>query len=216
MTLPISAKQQEVLRAFLEFERTRGHRPSVRELASVLSRAPSTVHQALRALQRKGLVVNEGGAHGWRVVWERGAPAETGGAPQAEPAETAPNVVRVPVRGRIAAGRPVLAVEEHDEEIVLPADRVPEGAFALRVEGDSMIEDHILDGDLVLVEPCPTVRDGEIAVALLEDGTATLKRVRRDRRRRRILLEPANAQMDPIEVDRVRIQGRAVGVLRLW
>ena len=77
-----------------------------------------------------------------------------------------------------------------------------------------MIEDSILDGDIVLVHPQPTVADGQIAVALLDDGTATLKRIYRDHKRRKIRLQPANEKLQPLLVDRIRIQGKAVGIYR--
>ena len=120
--------------------------------------------------------------------------------------------VRVPIAGSIAAGAPIEAVEDATESRIFPQEMVPEGAFALRVKGDSMIDDHILDGDLVIVRPQDAVTDGEIAVALLEDGSATLKRVFREKGR--VRLQPANATMEPFYADRVRIQGRVVGVWR--
>jgi len=120
--------------------------------------------------------------------------------------------VRVRIAGTIAAGAPIEAIEDSTESRVFPAEMVPTGAFALRVRGDSMIEDHICDGDLVVVKPQEQVRDGEIAVALLEDGSATLKRVFRESGR--VRLQPANATMQPIYADDVRIQGRVVGVWR--
>jgi len=132
-------------------------------------------------------------------------------------------MVRIPIRGRIAAGAPIEAIEsvapegtEDDPEhgLTLPRAQAPEGTYALRVTGDSMIEDGIFDGDIVLVHPQPDVEDGQTAVALLEDGTATLKRIYRDRKRRKILLQPANRNLQPLSVDRVRIQGRAIGIYR--
>ena len=85
-------------------------------------------------------------------------------------------------------------------------------AYALRVRGDSMIEDHICDGDLVLVEPAETVQDGEIGVAMLDDGSVTLKRIFREADR--VRLQPANAEMDPIYADDVRIRGRVTSIMR--
>lgn len=120
--------------------------------------------------------------------------------------------VRVPISGTIAAGAPIEAVEDGLESRVFPEEMVPEGAFALRVKGESMIDDHILNGDLVIVRPQDAVNDGEIAVALLDDGSATLKRVFREKGR--VRLQPANPTMDPIYAESVRIQGRVVGVWR--
>ncbi len=120
---------------------------------------------------------------------------------------------RVPVVGRIAAGRPIEAVETREEitlnEFVAPG----RDYFALQVRGDSMVDDHILDGDHVIVERRTEARDGEVVVALLESGEATLKRIYREAGR--IRLQPANAAMAPILVDRVDVQGVVVGVYRL-
>ena len=120
--------------------------------------------------------------------------------------------VRVPIAGTIAAGLPIEAIDEGVESRIFPEEMVPEGAFALRVKGESMIDDHILNGDLVIVRPQDEVNDGEIAVALLDDGSATLKRVFREKGR--VRLQPANPTMDPIYAENVRIQGRVVGVWR--
>ena len=121
--------------------------------------------------------------------------------------------VTVRIAGTIAAGQPIEAIEDAAAETHdFPADLVPSDAFALRVRGSSMIEDHICDGDLVLIRPQESVHDGEIAVALLEDGNATLKRLYREKGR--IRLQPANASMEPIYADHVQVQGRVVGVWR--
>jgi len=120
--------------------------------------------------------------------------------------------VRVPIAGTIAAGLLIEAIDEGVESRIFPEEMVPEGAFALRVKGESMIDDHILNGDLVIVRPQDEVNDGEIAVALLDDGSATLKRVFREKGR--VRLQPANPTMDPIYAENVRIQGRVVGVWR--
>lgn len=236
MSHPLSKKQLEVLKALEGFARARGHIPSVRELAGRLRKSPTTVFQHLKALERRGYLKGDGSAHGWRLLLtsevpaaepaangSHGAasPAAPNGAlplhavpcdPVAESAEVPAGWVRVPIAGSIAAGLPIEAVEDQSESRVFPQEMVPDGAFALRVKGESMIDDHILDGDLVIVRPQDAVNDGEIAVALLEDGSATLKRVFREKGR--VRLQPANPAMDPIYADRVLIQGRVVGVWR--
>jgi repressor LexA len=243
MSHPLSKKQLEVLKALDGFARSRGHIPSVRELAGRLRKSPTTVFQHLKALERRGYVRGDGSAHGWmllqpvqsaqaagsgiagaspgpRLVSTTSSASSSGAAVQAErePVDLvdAPEVpegwVRVRIAGTIAAGAPIEAVEDVTETRAFPADMVPSGAFALRVRGDSMIEDHICDGDLVIVRPQQQVDDGEIAVALLEDGSATLKRVFREHGR--VRLQPANAAMQPIYADSVQIQGRVVGVWR--
>ncbi|UCF81306.1 MAG: transcriptional repressor LexA [Acidobacteriota bacterium] len=122
---------------------------------------------------------------------------------------------QVPLLGSIAAGRPLDAVE-HREEAPLPAGN--DKTYALRAMGDSMEGEGILDGDFLLVEPRGEVRDGEIVVALLSGGEATVKKFFRDPGRRKIRLEPANADYEPIYVDEtdVRIQGVVTAVWRMF
>lgn len=172
--------------------------PSVRELADRLGLAPTTTHQHLKALERKGYLRSDGSAHGLRLTDHESDEAE--------------GMVTVPLRGTIAAGEPIEAIERNDEVLRLSGDFVPKGCYALRVRGESMIDDHILDGDLVVIRPQEQVDVGQIAVALLDDDTATLKRVYPEKGR--IRLQPANVHMKPIYVRRLRIQGRVVAVLR--
>jgi len=210
MTLPISAKQMEVLKAFKAFAETHGRTPSVRELARLLGRAPSTIHQFLRGLEERGLLKNDHFAHGWHVP-DEGEADET-----SAPEPPSVQMTIVPIQGRIAAGCPIEAVADASTSLTLPREMVGDDAYALEVEGESMIEDHILDGDIVLLQPQSTVNDGEIAVALLDDESATLKRVYREPKRKRIRLQPANADMEPffVEPERLRIQGKVIGVYR--
>lgn len=119
---------------------------------------------------------------------------------------------RLPLVGRIAAGSPIEAIENRQ---VLDLEEVftsPRGTYVLKVAGESMIDDHIQDGDYVVCEKRTDARDGEMVVALLADGEATLKRLYRERGRFR--LQPANVNFKPIIVDNIRIQGVVVGVIR--
>jgi repressor LexA len=116
--------------------------------------------------------------------------------------------------GRIAAGQPIEAVETPDTirfSDMFPAQK---GRYVLRVQGDSMVEEHICDGDFVIIQPRPTAENGEVVVALLDNGEATLKRFYREPDR--IRLQPANPAMKPIYVDDVRVLGVVVGVLRKY
>ena len=123
-------------------------------------------------------------------------------------------VVRLSILGTIAAGRPIEAVE-HREDIKL-AELVPHGDdhYILRVRGKSMVEDHIDDGDLIVVERRQTANNGEIVVAIVEDNEATLKRFYRESNR--VRLEPANSSMKPIFSDNVDIMGVVIGVVRRY
>ena len=204
MTHPLSARQLRTLEVLQRFASEERRMPSVRELAVALDLSAATTYQHLRALVRKGYLETDGTAHGMRIQRTADEAPPVGGERQ--------GLVRVPLVGTIAAGAPIEAIEAPDEPLFLPPWFAPEGAYALRVKGESMVDDHILDGDLVVVKPQDRVERGEIAVALLEDGTATLKRVYPEKGR--VRLQPANATMGPIYVRRLRIQGKVVGVIR--
>ena len=192
---PLTRKQKKVLDAFEKITTERGYRPSVAKLAEELKLAKSTVHFHLMALARKGYLQHRDHGRGVRMLE----------APIGESA-------RIPVSGIIAAGKPIEAIEERREEIAVPRSMARGHSYALRVQGTSMIEDGILDNDLVIIRGQANVEDGEVAVALLEDGSATLKRVYRDGKQ--VRLEPANSTMKPIVVDRVVIQGKVIGLVR--
>jgi len=194
---PLTRKQKRVLATFEKFSVERGYRPSVAELADELELAKSTVHFHLMALARKGYLQHREHGRGVRMLE----------APIGEAA-------RIPLLGTIVAGKPLDVSEERREEIAVPRSMARGQTFALRVKGDSMTEAGIFDDDLVIVRSQPTVEDGEVAVALLEDGSATLKRLFRDGHR--VRLEPANSSMSPIHVDRVTVQGKVVGLLRTY
>ena len=115
--------------------------------------------------------------------------------------------------GRIAAGQPIEAVEQ-DEELAFTEWEDADDKFALRVSGDSMIEEHIADGDYVVIQRQEQARDGQIVAVRDDDGEATLKRFFRERNR--VRLEPANQTMKPIYRDRVNILGVLVGVVRKY
>jgi repressor LexA len=227
----LTRKQRQVLTAIQRFSTLNGYMPSVRELGRELGGlAPATVQHHLSMLRRKNYLEHDGGAHGLRL--SAGAQAEAlaergdgpgggsdGGAAGGGGGDTGswgmeiPGMqVVVPLLGSIAAGRPLEAVEESDEYVPIPASLARGSCFVLRVTGESMIEDAILDGDLVVVQSCEKVDDGEVAVALLPDDTATLKRVYAEGNR--VRLQPANSSMSPIYADRVRIRGRVVGLVR--
>jgi repressor LexA len=198
---PLTKRQHDVMTAVARLERERGYAPSVRELGRELGLSPATVQEHLVALERKGHLRRSGGAFGLQLLSQ-------------PPGAARESVVHVPVRGTIAAGEPLEAVEEREETIPMPRRLVRGDCFFLRVRGNSMRDDHILDGDLVLVRRQDSVNNGEIAVALLPDGTATLKRVYKERGRFR--LQPANEALSPIFVDALHIQGKVISVQRTF
>lgn len=195
----LTPRQEEVLDFVLETLERRGYPPSIREICDALSISSTRgalLH--LEALERKGFISRSPGARAIRVRDAlRGA------------------VCYLPLVGEVPAGPLRYASEEVEEWVPVPARWGGEGRFLLRVKGDSMTGDGILDGDLVLVDPGPTARDGEVVVALV-DGEATVKRLRR--RRGSVELEASNPAYPPLRVERgeaeLRLAGRVVSLLR--
>ena len=231
----LTRKQRQVLTAIQRFSTRKGYMPSVRELGRELGGlAPATVQHHLTSLRQKGYLDHDGAAHGMRLSGGPGMSmplrpqdelasfdggsggsdsGRRGGGRESTWDVDVPGMqVTVPLLGVISAGKPLEATEESDEYVPIPASLARGSAFVLRVAGDSMIEDAILDGDLIVVQPCERVDNGQVAVALLPDGTATLKRIHVEKDR--IRLQPANSAMAPLYVDSVRIRGRVVGLIR--
>lgn len=195
----LTPKQLRVLTFIRDYSHARGYAPTMQELADEFGVSKVTVFEHISALQKKGFLRRaRHKARSLRLSDDISFPDE--------------RATRLPLVGRIAAGRPIEAVEEREvldlEELFVK----PNETFVLRVRGDSMIDDQIRDGDYVVVEKRQTARDGETVVALLDEGEATLKRFYRDRDG--IRLQPANPSYQPIKVKDVTIQGVVVGVVR--
>lgn len=202
---PRTNRQEEVFEFIMAHVRENGYAPSIREICSALGlRSTSTVHYHLMALAKRGLIQWEGGKN--RAIKVLGGVAAQERAPE-------PRSPGLPIVGRIAAGRPIEAIAQSDEYLNFDDTFGDPSLYVLKVKGDSMIEDHIQDGDYVIIKRQETARDGEIVVALLDDGDATLKRLYREPGGR-FRLQPANASMAPIFVESVRVQGKVVGLLR--
>lgn len=205
MNLMLTEKQILVLRYFRDYRREKGIAPTLDEAAKALGVSKITIHEHLNQLTKKGAIHRDRAkARAVAILHDPDAP-EAVDAPS--PAPT------IPLVGRIAAGRPIEALE--DREDVSLTDLVPTGdrMYMLRVRGNSMIEDHIADGDLVVVERRETAHDGDIVVAILEDEVATLKRFYREPNGM-VRLQPANAEMKPLFVSRVELRGVVRGVIR--
>lgn len=188
----MTPRQVEVLRFVEEYRTRRGIAPTLQEIADHFRIHKVTVLGHLRRLERARRIRRT--PYGHRSI-EVEAPTR-----------------RLPVIGRIVAGRPIEAYElPHDLDLT-EALRPGAEYFALEVRGDSMIEEGIRDGDFVILERRATTRDGETAAVLLDGGEVTLKKVYREGRR--VRLQPANPAMEPIVVDSVRIQGVVVGLYR--
>lgn len=196
---------QDRILAYIQSEiRERGYAPSVREIGEAVGlRSTSTVHGHLMRLEKKGLLRRDAMK-----------PRAMGLSPElsASEEEVFDDVRRLPVVGRVAAGQPILAEENIEEEMPVPAGLTGAGEhFILRVRGDSMVEAGILDGDYIVVRSQPDAQNGEIVVALVEDS-ATVKRFYKENGHFR--LQPENSAMEPIVVESVSILGKVVSLLR--
>ena len=208
----MTARQREVLEFIRIFGERHGVPPTVREIGERFHFTARAAFDHLRALERKGMLER-------RVTGKRASrtlilPAHKG-ARRGEPAGSPPGI---PLLGRIAAGAPTTAVENHEDTIPLRPEWLGTGGqdvFALRVRGDSMIEAHIMDGDLVFVRKQETAGSGDIVAAMV-DGEATVKRFARESGA--VVLRPAHPTMKPIVVEAgrgdFRILGKVVGVMR--
>lgn len=203
----LTPRQREILEVIEQHQRDRGFPPSVREIGEAVGlTSPSTVHAHLATLEKLGFLRRDPTKP--RAIEVRFD--ATSGAP----VERRP-VRHVPLVGDVAAGTDVLAQQNIEETLPLPADFTGEGdLFMLRVRGDSMIEAGILDGDYVVVRQQPHAEPGNVVVAGIPGGEATLKTY--GRKGRKVALTPANALMEPLLYDpeEVQIFGKVVTVLR--
>jgi repressor LexA len=209
----LTARQQEIWQFLVEYVDGHGYPPTVREIGEHVGLAsPSTVHAHLANIERAGLIRRDPTKpRAIELIGHRRLEAVPSGA------TAEPDVARLPLLGRVAAGGPILA-EENVEDVVAVPEPLGRGAdFLLSVKGDSMIEAGILDGDTLVVQRTDDVRNGEIVVALAGDDEsadeATVKRFFRDADGR-VRLQPENAALEPIYADHVRVLGRVVGVFR--
>jgi repressor LexA len=209
--MALTPKQKKVLDFIVEATLRDGYSPSFEEIARGVGLSSlATVHKHISTLEQKGYL---------RRRFNESRSLEVAQAylkSERERLNAAPRGLEVPLRGRIAAGRPV-ETYENPETLNFADFAASPDTFALEVRGDSMIDDHICDGDFVLVERTSEARDGEIVVALVRGSETTLKRLYREAEGR-IRLQPANAQMDPILVPagEVEVQGRVLAVLRKY
>ena len=205
----LAPRQQQVLEYIAVSLDQRGIPPSFREIADALGiKSTNGVSDHIKALERKGYIKREKGGRA-RARAMRLTEKATGSFHEEA-------TVAVPLVGHVAAGVPILAEENHEGVIRVDGSLVPAGAtvFALKVVGDSMIEDGILSGDVVFVRQQDTARDGETVVAMVE-GEATVKRLYREDGH--VRLQPANSEMEPIVVDNtydLKLLGRVIGVYR--
>ena len=206
----LTPRQQEIWEFLVQYVDGHGYPPTVREIGEAVGLAsPSTVHAHLANLERAGLL---------RRDPTKPRALELLGRERREPSERESDeradVSRLPLVGQIAAGGPLLAEQNIEDYVPLPAST--KGDFVVRVKGESMIDAGILDGDLVIVQRAQDARNGDIVVALVGDDEsadeATVKTFYRERDR--VRLQPENASLEPIYAQHVQILGRVVGVFR--
>lgn len=192
----LTKRQQEVFDFIQEKIQARGYGPTVREIGNAFDiKSPNGVMCHLQALVKKGLITREPNmSRAISVVREEC------------------DLVGIPLAGSIAAGLPIETYEQQ-ERVDFTEMFGRSGFYALKVRGQSMIEDHIDDGDLVVIRKQPTARDGQIVVALVDGAETTLKRFYHEKDGR-FRLEPANSAMQPIFADNVEVLGIVVGVVR--
>jgi repressor LexA len=202
----LTDRQRDILGFIREFSDRHAVPPTVREIGGRFRITPRAAFDHLRALERKGALLR------------RPSVGRTSRALRLPDASTGGRHRSVPILGRVAAGQPLLAAENREGEVPILASALPHGGedvFALRVRGDSMIDAHICDGDLVLVRRQESAQLNEVVVALVDDE-ATVKRYQRDGER--VVLKPEHPTMRPIVVDpsrqQVRILGKVIGLLR--
>ena len=203
MTVTLYKRQRQIVEFISQFIQKNGYSPTLSEIAVAIGVSSlATIHEHLQALEKKGVIRKfDGAIRGIEIVDK----------PSLEGAS-----IELPILGFIAAGRPIEPLTDPNASMKVASSMLSgkKRAFVLQVKGDSMIEEGIFNSDCVIIEECAieAVKDGDIVVALLENGLATLKRFFRERTR--VRLEPANSTMSPIFAINVKVQGKCVGVIR--
>jgi repressor LexA len=204
MALVIYKRQKQILDFIKQHIQISGTAPTLKEIAQSLGVSSlATVHEHLITLEEKGLIKRKTGKTRSIKLIEDELPTSVSG-------------IDVPILGYIAAGSPIEPYTDPSASMSIPPSMASSSkrTYLLQVKGESMIEEQIKDGDYVVIEQAETANNGDIVVALLDNGMATLKRFFRETTR--VRLEPANSKMSPIFVRNVRIQGKVVGLIRKY
>jgi len=201
MAVTLYKRQRQIVDFISQFIQKNGFSPTLSEIAGAIGVSSlATVHEHLQALAKKGIIKKyEGAVRGLELIDRN---------------DSRMAVVELPVMGFIAAGKPIEPHTDPNATLQVSPSLVSskKRSFVLQVKGDSMIDEGIFNEDYVVIEETENVKNGDIVVALLENGMATLKRFFKEATR--VRLEPANSTMSPIFATNVRIQGRCVGVIR--
>lgn len=205
MPVVLYRRQKQILDFITQYTQKNGWSPTLKQIADALGVSSlATVHEHLKVMEKKGVLKRYKGTVKGIEIPENG------------PKDSHINGIELPVLGFIAAGQPIEPYTDPNASLCVSPGMISgkKRSFVLQVKGESMIEDGILDGDFVLVEQQEEAKNGDIVVAILENGLATLKRYFKEATR--IKLEPANSKMSPIYTTHVLIQGRVVGVIRRY
>jgi repressor LexA len=200
----LTPRQVDVIVAIRNYRHLHGYAPTMQELADQLGTSKVTIFEHVGALEKKRILRRDKHkARSLEIISDEALPDED-------------RATKLPLLGNIAAGSPIEAVETREEIDLESLFYSNKGVYVLRVRGESMIEDHLCDGDFVVIERRENARNGEQVVALLDSGEATLKRFYREGSK--IRLQPANSTMEPriVDADRCRVQGVVIGVLRTY
>jgi repressor LexA len=200
----LTPRQLDVVVAIRNYRHLNGFAPTMQELADQLGTSKVTIFEHVGALEKKRVIRRDKHkARSLEIISEDRLPDEN-------------RSTKLPMLGTIAAGSPIEAIENREELDLEQLFHSRSGVYVLRVRGESMIDDHLCDGDYVVIERRETARNGEQVVALLDSGEATLKRFYREGGK--IRLQPANSAMEPriVNADQCRIQGVVIGVLRSY
>lgn len=201
----LTPRQTDVVVAIRDFRHLHGYSPTMQELADQLGTSKVTIFEHVGALEKKRVIRRDRHmARSLTIISDEKLPDEN-------------RNTKLPLLGSIAAGSPIEAVENREELDLETMFNARNGVYVLRVRGESMIEDHLCDGDYVVIERRENARNGEQVVALLDNGEATLKRYYKEGGGK-IRLQPANRTMEPriVEADKCRVQGVVIGVLRSY
>lgn len=205
MPVILYRRQKQILDFINQYIQKNGWSPTLKEIADAISVSSlATIHEHLQALEKKKVLKRyTGSVRGIKITQDQKESGSLRG-------------VELPVLGFIAAGQPIEPYTDPNATISVSPSMVSgeKRSFVLQVKGESMIEEGILDGDFVVVDQQEIANNGDIVVALLDNGLATLKRYFKETSR--IKLEPANSKMSPIYATNVKIQGKVVGVIRRY
>lgn len=197
----LTPRQLDVLVAIRNYRHLNGLAPTMQELADQLGTSKVTIFEHIAALARKGVIKRNAHMSRSLEIVAKNLPDEE-------------RATKLPLLGAIAAGSPILAVENREEMDLETVFKSRHGVYVLKIKGDSMIDDHLCDGDFVVIERRETAKNGETVVALVDNAEATLKRFYKEGQK--IRLQPANATVKPrvIEASRVKVQGVVIGLIR--